>query len=133
MKLKILAIADYAREDGISRKLDILGIFSRIYTSKFPAIHSRMVIVAKVEAELGDDTEPKDFSVTFADQDGLKLLEISAPFKIPHGEQGIRPDFNFIWELNGLEFPHAGHYQLQANIDGKELGTTSIELIQPTN
>jgi hypothetical protein len=129
MILKILAVADYATIDEITKKLNILGIFSTIFAREFPARHRRLVVVAKIAAELSDTAEERKLTITLCDDDKVELVQFEASFSIPHDTSGIRPDFNFVWEINLLEFPHAGHYQIAVEVDDVELGTTSLELI----
>jgi hypothetical protein len=129
MKLKILAVADYATVDEITKKLNILGIFSTIFAREFPARHRRLVIVAKIAAELSDTADERRLTITLCDDDKVELVQFEASFSIPHGASGIRPDFNAVWEINLLEFPHDGHYQISVEVDNAELGTTSLELI----
>jgi hypothetical protein len=129
MKLKILAIADYATVDEITQKLNILGIFSAIFAREFPARHRRLVVVAKIAAELSDTADERRLTITLCNDDKVELVQLETSFSIPHGASGIRPDFNAVWEINQLEFPHAGHYQIAVEVDDVELGTTSLELI----
>lgn len=130
MKLQMLVLADYASKDTATQKLNILGVFSKIHAKEFPVKHRRMVIVAKIVADYTDTTDNRNLAINLSDEDGLQLIELKTQFHIPHGEAGHRPDFDILWEVNFLEFPHEGYYQLVVSIDSQEIGTTSVELIK---
>jgi hypothetical protein len=130
MKVKILAVADYASVDEATKKVNILGIFSTIFAQTFPAKHRRMVIVAKISADLEDTAGERSLTITVWDDDRKnELAQLATPFTIPHVASGVRPDFNAVWEINQLEFSSPGHYEIVVSVDDVELGTTSIELI----
>lgn len=130
MKLKILTLADYATIDVATRKLTIVGAFTVIFAKQFPVKHRRMVIVAKIAAELGDTADQHEVKVTLEDDDNVEVAQLITPFSIPHVKTGVRPDFDLLWEINQLEFPHDGHYRITVAIDGKDVGDTSIQLMQ---
>ncbi len=130
MKLMMLIAADYASIDRATSKLNILGAFTRISAKKFPTKHSRMAVVVKIRAELGDHSDRRVLSVVMADEDGTEHMKVSGPFQLPPGHGGVRPEFNAVLELNGLKFPKPGTYEFRVFVDEEMLGYTSIELVE---
>jgi hypothetical protein len=131
MRLTILALADYGSVDVTTQKMNILGIFTQMLSRQYPFKHHRFVIIAKIVADLGDSSEPHNLVMTMADADAKTVIaRLETKITIPFDQQGRRPDFNLILELNTLEFPHPGDYQVLISVDDIELGATSIELIK---
>jgi hypothetical protein len=130
MKLMMCVTADYASIDTGTGKLNILGAFTRITAKQFPARHNRMALVVKIGPELGDHPDPRELSVVLVDEDGTDYLRVSMPFQLPHGDRGVRPEFNAVLELNNLEFPRPGIYEFRVYVDGEMQGQTSIQLVQ---
>lgn len=83
VKFALLADAANSARDG---KLNLLGVFDRIFAPEFPALHSGSVIVARVlfrSTELG-----KEFPIRFtlADQDGRQLWSASGKIRLNNVE-----------------------------------------------
>jgi hypothetical protein len=131
MQLMILVTADYASIDQATGKLNILGAFSRISTTKrFPIRHQRMSLALKLRADLEDHHDIRSLTIEMTDEDGNRLFHISGPFQFPQTGKGIPGEYNAIVELNGLEFPHPGFYEFLVYVDGKKVGQTPIELVE---
>jgi hypothetical protein len=84
MRVKLFVAADYANvaDNG---KLNIMGIFDRIQSDKFPARHPSMFLVIKLSADLGEYDTDHDFRIMFLNTDGNELgaIEGGARFGRP--------------------------------------------------
>jgi hypothetical protein len=129
MKVLMLLVADYASFERATGKLNILGAFTRITARQFPATHPRLAVVIKVGADLGDLPDDRTLTVKLLDADATELMQYSAPFRIPHGPGGVRPEFNAVLELNNLPFPQPGTYEFRVYIDEQQYGSISIEVV----
>lgn len=130
MRMTMLLTADYASIDHSTGKLNILGAFTRIHARQFPCTHNRMAVVVKLEPEWDDYSGQRELSVVLNDEDGTELMRFSGAFAFPHSEQGVRPEFNAVLEMNNLQFPQPGSYEFVVYVDDQLQGKASVELIQ---
>lgn len=130
MQLIVVLTADYASIEPNSKKLNILGGFSRIYARQFPLQHRRMALVVKIRPELGDTAGVKTLLIILADADGVELMRFSGPMQMERTEGGEIPEFAAVLELNGMRFPHEGIYEFLVRVDDIEIGRTAVELIR---
>lgn len=131
MKIQMLVVADYGSIDGATGKLNLIGVFNRIYSHQFPARHQRLAVVAKLVADSPfETTEPRNFELVLRDADATDLFQASGMISIARDPLGNQLDANIILEINMLEFPHPGTYEFSVRIEGDTIGETTIELIQ---
>jgi hypothetical protein len=130
MKLMMLLTADYASVEPLTGKLNVLGAFSQIRGNNFPLKHGRMFIAVRVRAELTDHHDQRTLAIGMTDDDQHKLFHISGPIQFPHTGTGLPGELNAVIELNELIFPHPGFYNFVVSIDGEELGSTPVKLVQ---
>jgi hypothetical protein len=134
MKVLMLIVADHASVEPGTGKLNILGAFRQIQAAHFPVQHHTMYLVIKLGGETGDKPNPHTLFVSFADEDGHELLNISTPFKMPRVNPGIQPEFNAVMEFRDLVFPHPGAYSFAVRVDKEDSATdqTAVHVIQTT-
>ncbi len=104
----LLLIADYANKtmDG---KLNVMGIFRQVNARKFPAKHPHMVLVIKLQAELGEDTsQARALTVRLLDEDAREIMNLTTKIQFPKRVSELQPEFNAIVNLNNISFPHPG-------------------------
>jgi hypothetical protein len=73
-------------------KLNVMGIFSEIYSFNFPPRHSSMHLVARLSAELGEYGQPRIITVKLLDEDGNQVMDDSGQFQTPKSEKGRKPE-----------------------------------------
>jgi hypothetical protein len=129
MKLTLFLTADYANVTG-DGKLNVMGIFNRINSYTFPARHSTMHLIAKLEAELGEYDKQRGFTIILMDEDGHPIMDISGQLQTPKGELGKKPEVNIILELKDIVFPKPGPYQFVILIDKDHKGELSLYVEQ---
>jgi len=133
MNVDLLVAADYANvaEGG---KLNIMGIFGRIYSSTFPARHAEMYLVAKISAKPSEYGAKRQLTVKLMDEDGkLELINFSSEIVVPKNDKGETVQIHQILRLVDIIFPVAGTYQFSILIDNDEKAFYPIELeLTPT-
>ena len=130
MIIKLATLADYANatNDG---KLNIMGIFSRIRSMKFPARHSQCHLVVSCEINDMDIGKTFPYTVKLQDPDGKKLMGMEGNITV-RGKSGTH-DVNLNLQLNDLVFPEPGHHQFLIDIgDSKSVAVTFVvEKLEP--
>jgi hypothetical protein len=125
----IVLLADYANmsSDG---KLNVMGIFRQIISPQFPCTHSSMYLVIKLQAEpLETASGQHVLTARLIDADGVDLQQLEMGFKFPDWQQqGPRPEVNFVFNLNNVEFPYPGDYVFDVLVDGEDAGRLSFYL-----
>lgn len=126
MQLPIALLADYGNisSDG---KLNIMGLFTDINASGFPARHPSMFLALKFSLGLGELKLEHTLSVRFEDADGQKIGELTMPLVFARNEQGDRLDHNQLIQLRDLVIPAPGRYQFSVLVDGVLLETVPLK------
>lgn len=114
--LAVLADAANVAVDG---RLNILGIFSEIRSSQFPAIHPAAVLVFQLRAHRSEQGGQARVTVRLMDLD-KELAEIEGEFVIPVGNEPGDVVMNQIFTLQMLTLPGAGDYAFHILVNGDE-------------
>ena len=87
MEVPLAVLADAA---NVSRegKLNIFGIFNRLWAIKFPAKHPQAQLVMVFEADAGEAGQKKTVGVLLRDSDGNKIFGIEGEFVLPKAKPG---------------------------------------------
>ncbi|MDY6918054.1 MAG: hypothetical protein SVP26_08955 [Chloroflexota bacterium] len=130
MQLDLLLTADYANvtADG---KLNVMGIFNRIYSSAFPASHAEMYLVANLSADPSEYGMRRKLVAKLMDEDGglvAQLLE--REIEVPQAKEGRPAEIRQILRLVGLLFPRPGTYQFSMLVDNDLKGSRAIRVIR---
>jgi len=126
----LLVIADYAGVEQATGKLNIIGAFGRIITSRdFPFTYQRLSVAAKVQSELGDHHEVRTLKIKMVDEEGGEHFYYSAPFQFKQTGNGLPSEFNAVLELNELKFPHPGTYSFVIFVDDEEIERTHLQIV----
>ncbi len=128
MEITQALLADYANiaEGG---KLNVLGIFSNIYATNFPANHPQMRLIFMWEAHHVECGKTKQIEIELCDADGKKIFSIGGEFKIPEGKSGKSIYGNQIVELNNVRFEKAGEYVFNIIINGEHKTEAPFEVV----
>lgn len=118
--LEFLLLADDAIIDEKTGKLSIIGVFERISTPNFPAMHPTF----KVVSQFSIDDREHVFSLKVVDPEKNKVLTSGGDttFKREPDASSHR----FITSVNNIIFDGPGRYDVVAYIDGKEAARTSL-------
>ena len=118
MKVPLAVLADAA---NVSRegKLNIFGIFNRLWAVNFPAQHPQMQLVMVFEADSGEAEQKKIVNVQLMDADGKKILAIEGEFTLPKAQAGHPIRINHILPLPGIPLPGSGDYEFTVLVNGE--------------
>ena len=74
MKATLAAIADTASV-GAGDKLTVQGVFDTIFAEVFPAVHTKMVLVVRLQLDPEDADREHSMRIRLVDSDGERLFE----------------------------------------------------------
>ena len=117
ISLAVLADAANVSQEG---KLNIFGIFNRIWTINFPAQHPQLQLVLGFEASISEADREKKIEIELRDADGRKIRGITGTFKVPKGAPGYPILANHILSLSGVTFPKEGDYAFHILLNGED-------------
>jgi len=126
MELTFALLADYANvsQEG---KLNVLGLFNRIWVQKFPAQHPQMHLVLRFLARAGEYGKTRQVTIRLITEDGKEVF--SLPQNIAIGEGGGRPlEINRILVMNNVVFSGPGEYSFRILVDDDEKGSVPVTL-----
>ncbi len=126
MKIPLMVTADYATIDPITGKLHILGVFRNINANSFPTQHPRMCLALIIEGEFADSNNPRELTVTLADEDGIEIFTMKGAFEMPKSASGIAPHCNVLLEFNDLQFEKPGQYCFYVSVNTDELEESTV-------
>jgi len=116
--LALLADAANRSEEG---KLNVLGVFTNIRATEFPARHPQMQMVLELEASAAEVGREKKLEVDVMDEDGEKIAEFDANLTVPPPKvAGQRVHMQLSLKIVDMVFPKSGTYQFSVLIDGNE-------------
>ena len=114
--LGLLADAANLSQEG---KLNVLGAFTNINASGFPARHPQMQLVVEIQASPGEVGATKHFEVKLIDEDGTELGGTGGDFTVPQPQQaGQRVRMGVVIPLVDVVFNRAGNHVFDVLIDG---------------
>jgi hypothetical protein len=121
--------ADGANVTG-DGKLNILGMFSRLYATAVPATHPHMVHIAVVVIHASEAGTAHRAQLVLVDEDGKTVggsgeVEI----RVPDEFSSLEGEINIITPINLHVFPRFGRYRADMLIDGLCSGQASLELV----
>lgn len=115
MRIRISALADYASVAELG-KLNIMGIFTKIYARSVPAVHNEMQVVVKMIFEPSEAGE-KVAKLYLDDMDGKIVLQLDGKFTVPPSQNHEPIEVTQILKLQGLVFPDFGSYEFKIDVD----------------
>ncbi len=128
MEVVTLLTADYANitQDG---RVNVMGIFTHIKASSFPAKHPEMVLVLKLEASPAEYGTQRKLSVKLLNQDAQEtVVDWSRDLTVPSSQTGERVEINQFLRLRNLVFLDEGPYTFYVKVDNDEKGNAKIIL-----
>lgn len=129
MEIVLALLADCA---NVSRegKLNILGIFERIYAQSIPVTHPQMHLILTIEAERVEADREHRIEVELIDADGKKLVSIGGNLKFGPPPPGEKVKLNHIIQLNNLRFEHLGSYEFKILLNNEVRKTVPMSVIE---
>lgn len=127
IKLNFLHLCDAASID-ILGKINILGIFTKIFLPKVPSKLLKFTVVGNVMFQKLSKSKHK-IEVKILDLN-KKEIEIKPPivmeFTIPETAKENKGDINIILDLGNLEFTTFGEHKVVVYADGIKIGDKTL-------
>jgi hypothetical protein len=129
MDVSLAVLADYA---NVSRegKLNIMGIFDRIYARQLPGQFPPMQLVIRIDARYTELGREHSIEVRLLDPDGQAIFDIKGNFTPVGGEAGEGVSLNHIIGLGNLPLAKAGGHTIAIWVDNdlkKEIGLKVVK------
>ena len=120
-KANAMLICDYVITEKDTNKKSLIGIFENIQTSKFPCTHYALCVYVK----LTDARGHYRFWLELVD-----LQKDQSVFRTDIPDEIVIEDplstYQLVFNLNGLQFEHAGEYEFRIFANGKIFGQKSF-------
>lgn len=113
--------ANISQEGG----LNVLNTFDNINSTQFPCVHPKFMYAACVRFHRSEIGKHK-FKLSFIDDDGKEIIPQI------HGEVMVADtqlSANMLIEVNGVNFPKPGVYQIDLTVDNQHVSTENINLV----
>lgn len=117
MQIEIFSLCDAATSGG--GKLNVLGAFDTIWTTKMPVVHPQCTVALRVRFHSSEGNK-HNVSVKFVDADGKHIVPATngmVNINYPQGQ--ISSSANLILNIQGLKLEKHGEYSIDLTIDGK--------------
>jgi hypothetical protein len=123
MLLRYAILCDFANvtQEG---KLNILGVFDRLFAVNFPAIHRELFLVTCIETEPEDEGGQHEMQVQLINQDANVLADLRGQINLGPGKQII----NQLHVFQDLRFETPGAYQFNIFLNNRNVKTIDLEL-----
>ena len=117
MDVTFAVVADYA---NVSRegKLNVMGIFDRVFARQVPARFPPMQLVIRLEADYAEIGDDHAIRVQLSDPDGEAVVDIDGSFTPRGGQPGQKTSVNHILQLGNVPLQATGTHRVLVWIDG---------------
>ncbi|MEJ2501748.1 MAG: hypothetical protein P8177_00280 [Gemmatimonadota bacterium] len=118
MVITFAVLADYANvtRDG---KLNVMGIFDRVFARQLPGRFPVMQLVIRLDAEYAELDTEHALRIQLADPDGQPLFDINAGFTPRGGREGESASINHVVRLSDLPLHRPGRHRILIWVDGR--------------
>ena len=118
MEVPLALLADYA---NVSRenKLNVMGVFNRIWANEFPATHPEMQLVFRLEAGPAERGQDKNIEVKLLDADGNTIQHLKGAVSLPKESRELVIQIDQILKLANVVFEKAGAYRFDILVNGE--------------
>lgn len=131
MNVDVAVVADFASmsEHG---KLNVMGMFDRIWAPAFPTVHAYMVLALRLRLEFEDRDRTHSIDITLDDEDGRQWGGGSGKIQVGSIPAGHREVLSQIIQFPGIVFPHPGEYSFTLKWNGDVKAKVPLTLaLQP--
>jgi hypothetical protein len=129
VKILYVLLCERATEQSDER-LDVSGVFRRLYAPGFPAEHQATLVVG-VEWD-DDESGDQEFRIDMLDPSRSPLLTASGHTTVPEGrDEGAPPPLSrLIMPIERMVFPAPGRYEFELTIGGETVQVAPIYLME---
>ncbi len=124
MHVEVFSLCDAATVDG--GKLNMLGVFDSIWTTKVPVVHSQCAIALRVRFDRIEEGEHKVL-VNFIDADGKHIIPTAnGKVNIHFADNQRSGTTNLILNIQGLKIEKYGEYSIDLSIDNRNVASLPL-------
>jgi hypothetical protein len=129
MEVSLAVLADYA---NVSRegKLNIMGIFDRVFARQLPGQFPPMQVVIRLDAHYAEMGREHTIQVQLQDPDGVAIFDINGAFTPMGGEAGEVAPLNHILSLGNLPLHKAGGHSVVIWVDNDLKKEIPLKVVQ---
>ena len=129
MRVDFALLADAATVDGAG-KLNILGIFDSITSTRFPAKHGLISLVLRFSAGL-EQAGKHTIRIRLRGPAGEELLRLDGQVKFGPGSasDGGRLKIPHILNMDGIVFSRPGQYAFDVDLDGEHQASLPLRVV----
>lgn len=122
-------VADYA---NVSRegKLNVMGIFDRVFARQLPARFPPMQLVVRLEADYAELDTEHAIRVQLSSPAGEAVFDIDGTFTPRGGQPGHKTSVNHVLQLGNVPLQEVGTHRVLVWIDGDLKREVPIHVVQ---
>jgi hypothetical protein len=128
MQVEAFLIADSAAD--YQGKLCVLGAFDYIAAPSVPVKYPHSSVALRLRFDQVEQGEHK-VKIVLITEDGKTLVQMEGAANVQFPPQLESVGINLILNMNGLEFPSYGTYQLDLAVDGQLRGRLPLRVLNP--
>ena len=129
MELYLSLACDSAKQASSGTKVDVQGAFNDLFAPGFPAVQSRMVIVAGLEWDRSDDGNFR-FRVDLLDPSDKPCLTVEGETRVdPRAPDRPPARTCLIMPVENVVFPVPGRYRFSVRAKGRVIKGTALHLL----
>jgi hypothetical protein len=130
MDINFAVLADYANvsSDG---KLNVMGIFDRVFARQLPSRLPLMLLVVRLEADYAEMNSEHTIRVQLADPEGAAIFDINGTFTPRGGTPGRTGSVNHVIRLADLPLQRTGRHRVLVWIDGDLKREVELQVDEP--
>jgi len=126
MQIELFSLCDAATADA--GKMNILGIFDTINTTKMPAVHPQCTIALRLRFS-AMEAGAHNIQVDFVNADGKYIIpSAKGRINVNISKDSMSGIANLILNIQGLKLEKYGEYAVRLAVDGRQEGV-SLPLI----
>ncbi len=130
MELYLSLACDSARQASSGTRIDVRGAFNDLFAPGFPAVQSRMVIVAGIEWDRSDEGSYR-FRVDLLDPSGKPCLTAEGETRVDRRPPDRPPARTcLIMPVENVVFPVSGTYRFSVRAKGRVFRGTALHLFR---
>lgn len=130
IRAQYFLICEFVRE-GTRNKVDVLGLFDRVFAPRVPAQHTGMVLVALLVGDHDDDLGKKPWRISCSRPSGEMLFEQQGIVDMkPMGGSWLTSS-RLLAQLNGLPLPDYGKYMFRIEVNKVEVAAHPLTVAPP--
>ena len=118
MEVPLALLADYA---NVSRegKLNVMGVFNRIWATEFPTVHPEMQLVFRLEAGPSERGQEKTVEIKLLDADAALIQHLTGHLTVPQESPELTIQIDQIVKFTGVTFQGPGDYRFDILVGGE--------------